>query len=82
MRRSGTWPIAAPAESAAVKLSCVVSAEIAREVEQRARRSGLPISRWTGQAVEVFIAGERCSHTGERPPEPEAPSAEEDQEEE
>jgi hypothetical protein len=81
MRRPGTWPIA-DAEGVGVKLSCVVPKAVAREVTQRSQKSGLPLSRYIGQLVEVHVATERCTHTGERPPEPEAPGAEVDQEEE
>jgi hypothetical protein len=50
-----------------VKLTAVVPESVAREVARRAQLSGLAPSRWVGQVVESFIAGERCQH-GARPP--------------
>jgi hypothetical protein len=59
-----------------VKLSVVVSPDVAREMARRAQSAGIPASRYGGQILEVFLATERCSH-GARPPE--APAPEQDQ---
>jgi hypothetical protein len=57
------------------KLNVVLREPDVQEVARRAQLSGLPPSRWLGQVVESYLAGERCQHALR----PEAPAAEEDQ---
>jgi hypothetical protein len=44
---------------------------VVREATRRAAACGLTVSAWLGQAVEAYLAGDRCQHGPPRPLGPE-----------